>query len=128
RTIGVCGLRSKIFRQAAQKDRRFAVANQEIFVQHDGTRFKQGVRRDLCGVALEYHCHKNSALLRILPRHGQIVNRNEKILLFGVIKSKTALLIKNDLPTRERRATDACIKLLSAVSELLLPRRRNGCE
>ena len=35
RTIGVCGLRSK------------------IFVQHDGIIFKQGVRRDLCGVALK---------------------------------------------------------------------------
>ena len=52
RTIGVCGLRSKIFRQVVQKDRRLAGASQEIFVQHDGNRFKQGVRRDLCGVAL----------------------------------------------------------------------------
>ena len=52
RTIGVCGLRSKIFRQDVQKNRRLAFASQEVFVQHDGTRFKQGVRRDLCGVAL----------------------------------------------------------------------------
>ena len=35
-----------------QKDRRLAGASQEIFVQHDGIRFKQGVRRNLCGVAL----------------------------------------------------------------------------
>ena len=52
RTIGVCGLRSKIFRQVVQKDRRLALASQEIFVQHDGNRFEQGVRRELCGIAL----------------------------------------------------------------------------
>ena len=52
RTIGVCELRSKIFRQGVQKNRRLAGASQGIFVQADGTRFKQGVRRDLCGVAL----------------------------------------------------------------------------
>ena len=52
RTIGVCGLRSKIFRQVVQKDRRLADASQELFVQHDGNRFEQGVRCDLCGAAL----------------------------------------------------------------------------
>ena len=45
-------MRSKIFRQVVQKDRRLAAASQEIFVQHDRSRFEQGVRRDLCGVAL----------------------------------------------------------------------------
>ncbi|MBQ7473487.1 MAG: hypothetical protein IJS79_03965, partial [Oscillospiraceae bacterium] len=46
-TIPVCGLRSKIFRQVVQKDRRLADASQEIFVQHDGIRFEQGVHREL---------------------------------------------------------------------------------
>ena len=32
RTIGVCGLRSKIFCQVAQKDRRLANASQGIYV------------------------------------------------------------------------------------------------
>ena len=45
-------MRSKIFRQVVQKNRRLADARQEIFVQLDGIRFKQGVRRDLCGIAL----------------------------------------------------------------------------
>ena len=55
RTIGVCGLRSKIFRQVVQKFRRLADASQEIFVQHDGNSFKQGVRTNLCGIALRQH-------------------------------------------------------------------------
>ncbi|MBQ7541799.1 MAG: hypothetical protein IJT44_05860, partial [Clostridia bacterium] len=46
------GLRSKIFRQVVQKARRLADASQEIFAQHDGIRFEQGVHRELCGVAL----------------------------------------------------------------------------
>ncbi|MBQ7543010.1 MAG: hypothetical protein IJT44_12040, partial [Clostridia bacterium] len=58
------GLRSKIFRQVVQKDRRLAGASQEIFVQHDGNRFKQGVRRDLCGVALKrLRCKRKCAIL-----------------------------------------------------------------
>ena len=52
RTIGVCELRSKIFRQVVQKFCRLADASQGIFAQHDGNRFKQGVRFNLCGVAL----------------------------------------------------------------------------
>ena len=55
RTIGVCGLRSKIFRQVVQKFRRLADASQEIFVQHDGNSFKQGVRTNLCDIALRQH-------------------------------------------------------------------------
>ena len=54
----MCGLRSKIFRQAVQKFCRLAVVSQGIFVQHDENIFKQGVRRNLCGVDLKspYGC------------------------------------------------------------------------
>ena len=48
-TIEVYELRSKIFRQGVQKFCRLADASQEVFVQHDGNRFKQGVRRN-CAV------------------------------------------------------------------------------
>ncbi len=54
RTIEVCELRSKIFRQVVQKFCRLADASQENFVQHDGNRFKQGVRLNLCGIALNF--------------------------------------------------------------------------
>jgi hypothetical protein len=56
----MCGLQSKIFRQVVQKDRRLADASQELVVQHDGIRFEQGVRRDLCGVALIERTQQNT--------------------------------------------------------------------
>ena len=66
RAIPVCGLRSKIFRQVVQKGRRLAFASQGIFVQHDGNRFEQGVRRELCGVACLSICHRGF----VLPTHS----------------------------------------------------------
>ena len=78
RTIGVCGLRSKIFRQVVQKDRRLAGASQEIFVQHDGNRFKQGVRRDLCGVALKLAVKRGYDLDR-LERVVSVLAREEAL-------------------------------------------------
>jgi len=52
RIIQVCGLRRKIFRQVVQINRGKAVALPRFFGQADGTRFKQAVRLELCGVAL----------------------------------------------------------------------------
>ncbi|MEE1173813.1 MAG: hypothetical protein U0K87_15840, partial [Ruminococcus sp.] len=52
RIIEVCGLRSKIFRQDAQMKRGKAVAFPRFFGLSDGARRKQGVRLELCGVAL----------------------------------------------------------------------------
>ncbi len=52
RTIQVCGLRSKIFRQSVQIIGRHTDVWVPIFGQSDGTRFKQGVHRVLCGGAL----------------------------------------------------------------------------
>ena len=47
----MCGLRSEIFRQVVQINRGKAVALPRFFGQADGTRFKQAVRLELCGVA-----------------------------------------------------------------------------
>jgi hypothetical protein len=52
RIIQVCGLRSKIFRQGVQIIGVHTDVWMPIFGQSDGIRFKQGVRRELCGVAL----------------------------------------------------------------------------
>ena len=52
RTIQVCGLRSRFFRQMVQIFRRQPVGCQEKDVQYDGIKIKQDVRRNLCGVAL----------------------------------------------------------------------------
>ena len=52
RIIQVCGLRSKIFRQNVQIIGRHTDVWVPIFGQSDGTRFKQGVRLELCGGAL----------------------------------------------------------------------------
>ena len=52
RIIQVCGLRSKIFRQSVQIISIHTGVWVLIFGQSDGTIFKQGVRRELCGVAL----------------------------------------------------------------------------
>ncbi len=56
RTIEMCGWRSKIFRQVEQKFCRLADASQGIFTHHDRNSFKQGVRLNLCGVALTVFC------------------------------------------------------------------------
>ena len=45
-------MRSKIFRQVRQKIEVRLTPCRDFFGQHDGTIFKQGVRRKLCGVAL----------------------------------------------------------------------------
>ena len=52
RIIQVCGLRSKIYCQGAQINLGKADALPRFLGQSDGIRFKQGVRRELCGVAL----------------------------------------------------------------------------
>jgi len=50
----VCGLRSKIFRQLVQIISAHTDVLVLIFGQDDGIMFKQGVRRELCGVAFIY--------------------------------------------------------------------------
>ena len=60
RTIQVCGLRSKIFRQTAQIIGRHTDVWVPIFGQSDGIKFKQGVRRELCGIALKNSIHLHS--------------------------------------------------------------------
>ncbi len=85
RTSPVCGLRSKIFRQVVQKERRLAVASQEIFVQHDGIRFKQGVRRDLCGVALRFVYFSVFDEGRIYVSLGSDFYKKAVLLLTGVM-------------------------------------------
>ena len=65
RIIQVCGLRSKIFRQSVQIISTHTDVWVLIFGQSDETIFKQGVRRELCGVAL--------ITLDILPRMSIIV-------------------------------------------------------
>ena len=52
RIIQVCGLRSKIFRQVVQINQGKADALPRFFGQADGIIFKQAVRLELCGVAL----------------------------------------------------------------------------
>ena len=52
RTIQVCGLRRQFFRQIGRNFRRNPAGFQENFGQYGGNKCKQGVRRELCGVAL----------------------------------------------------------------------------
>ena len=52
RTIRVCGLRSQIFRQNAQIISSHTDVWELIFGQSDGIICKQGVHRELCGIAL----------------------------------------------------------------------------
>ena len=52
RIIQVCGLRSKIFRQSVQIISMHTDVWMLIFGQSVGIIFKQGVHRELCGVAL----------------------------------------------------------------------------
>ena len=53
RIIQVCGLRSKIFRQVVPINQGKADALPRFFGQADGIIFKQAVRLELCGVALD---------------------------------------------------------------------------
>lgn len=52
RIIQVCGLHSKIFHQGAQMIGVHTDVGIPIFGHTDGTIIKQGVRRELCGIAL----------------------------------------------------------------------------
>ena len=52
RIIQVCGLRSQVFRQVGQIISAHTDVWVLIFGQADGTICKQGVRRELCGVAV----------------------------------------------------------------------------
>ena len=54
RIIQVCGLRSQVFRQVGQIISAHTDVWVLIFGQADGTICKQGVRRELCGVAYIY--------------------------------------------------------------------------
>ena len=82
RTIGVCELRSKIFRQVVQKFCRLADASQGIFVQHNGNRCKGNCRLNQSAIISEKFCRrkrqKTQAILYVLTS------------IFGVLDGKTA--------------------------------------
>ena len=70
RIIQVCGLRSQVFRQVGQIISAHTDVWVLIFGQADGTICKQGVRRELCGVALTtYPYSKKTSMLQDTQAH-----------------------------------------------------------
>ena len=74
RTIWMCGLRSKIFRQSAQIIGVHTDVWMPIFGQSDGIIFKQGVHRELCGVALRISTGKEHYYERQILHRGVLPN------------------------------------------------------
>ena len=81
----MCGLRSKIFRQVVQINQGKADALPRFFGQADGIIFKQAVRLELCGVAL--NSKKKCTRVRVhfsVCRKMFFIKKNGKVLGYAV--------------------------------------------